>query len=87
MTAATKTILVWNGADRFELESLGRGASGFRRARCPIDDCFLTHNHSTMPLERFDAIIFNMAASTSFRFPRNMARNSHQRYGMRFFSE
>ena len=73
-------LLSWLLLFRFELDYFGQGVHGFRRNRCLVDDCFITRNRSLMPVDQFDAIIFNLPTLSSVTFPKNVARRADQRY-------
>ena len=81
----TKTILIWNGKDKFELNVFGAGRDAFVSHSCPVNDCYITRNKSYAPLEDFDAVIFNMPTLSRSRFPWQGPRRSEQRYV--FFSQ
>ena len=78
ITSQTKTILIFNGKGKYELEVFGEGRHGFRRAKCPIDDCYITRNRSFT--DTFDAVIINIATAASFVYPKNVNRTSRQRF-------
>ena len=79
----TKSILIWNSYQRFELEVFGDGHSAF--SKCPINDCFITQNRSLAPLRDFDAVILNMPPLSIYKFPVDEQRRPDQRYI--FFSQ
>jgi len=56
----TKTILLWNGADRPYMSIFGFGETAFKTNACPVNNCMITSNSSLMPVEDFDAILFNI---------------------------
>ena len=85
LTNSTKTILIWNGLRRFELDVFGEGREPFVQRNCPINDCLLTRNKSIANLEDFDAIIFNVPTFARLNFPQDTKRSSKQRYI--FFSQ
>ena len=84
VSRSTKTILIWNAHDRFELKVFGEGRIGPQH-NCPIDDCFITENRSWTSVENFDAILFNMPPLSIHKFPLNEPRRPEQRYV--FFSQ
>ena len=79
----TKTILIWNGRTKIELDVFGNGREIFDH--CPIRDCFITRNKSFQLLEDFDAVIINIPTFARFHFPSNGPRRREQRYV--FFSQ
>lgn len=56
----TKTILLWNGAERPYMSIFGFGETAFKTNACPVNNCMITSNSSLMPVEDFDAILFNV---------------------------
>lgn len=59
-SAELKKILIWNGAERAEMATFGLGHDAFVRNKCWISNCILTTNTSLIPVEKFDAILFNI---------------------------
>ena len=78
--SSTKTILIWNGQSRFELEVLGEGSDAFSRRLCRFSDCYITNNKSYSAMEDFDAVIFNIPQLSIHKFPSNQRRRPEQRY-------
>lgn len=86
VTSSTKTILIWNPHDRFELNVFGEGRRTFIDLHhCPVSDCFITQNRSWTDLRNFDAILFNMPPLSIRKFPIDEQRRPEQRYV--FFSQ
>lgn len=54
-----KYILYWDTFYGDENMNLGQGSEIFKR--CPVNTCYATHNHSYLPVEDFDAVIFYAA--------------------------
>lgn len=81
----TKTILIWNGLEKFELNVFGAGRETFISHSCPVNDCYITRNKSYAPLEDFDAVIFNIPTLSRTNFPAQGPRRPQQRYI--FFSQ
>lgn len=73
-----KYILFWDTFFGDESMNLGLGSDIFKR--CPISTCYTTHNHSYMPVEDFDAIIFHSARWSSSQDGIPNARSAKQKY-------
>ncbi len=53
----TKTILVWNAAERAEVRSFGKGKDVFANQNCSYTRCEIVDNRMERPLEHYDAIV------------------------------
>ena len=82
ITRTMKTILVWNAYYRVEVGVFGYGHEPFVRNQCPVSDCLMTTNRSHVPLDQFDAILFNVPLlfNVSQKFPERGQRRPEQRY-------
>jgi Fucosyltransferase, N-terminal len=81
-----KTILVWNAYNRVEVENFGYGHKPFAE-NCPIRNCTMTADRQFVPMDQFDAILFNVPLlfNISQKLPEKSERHPHQRYI--FFSQ
>lgn len=75
-----KSILIWNSAHRIETLSFGVGVEAFRG--CPTSRCQIYVNHSNLPFEFYDAVVFNMHELWNSTLPEveGYHRRGHQRY-------
>ena len=82
--------MLWNSANRIEVNAFGTGHQSFVNAQCPVSNCDLVANSSEFwtrvtksnytLLETFDAIIFNLHELwLTFLFPDEYRRPVHQR--------
>ncbi len=56
-TNATKTILLWNGSRRVEVQVFGKGEDPFAKQNCTFTRCEISDNRTERPLEHYDAIV------------------------------
>jgi hypothetical protein len=74
-----KTILFWNeayaGNKTFDI---GIGKDKFLKANCPVWQCKTTSDRNILPIESYDAVVFNQRKWTPTDLPVNRSR--HQRY-------
>ena len=75
-----KTILLWNGYNRVELRSLQFRQPIPDETQCPVRNCTVTTDRSSMSIGDFDAVIFNMAVLDVKSDPLPSWRREHQRY-------
>lgn len=73
-----KSILIWNSAHRIETSAFGAGHAAFISARCPVSECVIHTNQSTLPLEEYDAIIIHVHGLPVDRMP-EFQRKPNQR--------
>ena len=79
--STVKTILLWNSVNRLESSPFfGEGTQAF--VRCPETRCYITTNRSSLPFDKFDAIVMNMFDVELTVLPEDWPyrRHSHQRY-------
>lgn len=74
-----KTILIWNSAHRIETSAFGEGHEAFLKAECPVDNCIVYTNRSTLPLEEYDAIIIHVKELWMTEMPK-LQRRQDQRF-------
>ncbi|KAG6450280.1 hypothetical protein O3G_MSEX006457 [Manduca sexta] len=55
-----KYILIWTLPRRDPLMYLGEGQGVFIRKKCPVNNCYVTTNHSFKKLTDFDVLLFNL---------------------------
>jgi alpha-1,3-fucosyltransferase len=74
-----KKILFWNEAyDGNKNFDIGIGKDMFLKAKCPVWQCETTSNRNILPIESYDAVVFNQRKWTPMDLPHK--RLSHQFY-------
>lgn len=73
-----KTILIWNSPERIETASFGIGHRPFIEHGCEFVNCIVFDNPSSLPLEKYDAILVHMHELWQTKMP-IFRRQNHQR--------
>jgi alpha-1,3-fucosyltransferase len=80
----TKSILLWNGSRRVEVQVFGKGKDVFAKQNCPYTRCEISDNRAERPLEHYDAIVVvlnnEFISPDQLKLPEfNNRRNASQR--------
>jgi alpha-1,3-fucosyltransferase len=78
----TKTILMWNSADRIETSTFGLGNETFAQHRCEFTECAVFDKSSVaelLPLDEYDAVLVHIHELWMTHMP-NFQRQKHQRF-------
>ncbi|KAI9554165.1 hypothetical protein GHT06_019437 [Daphnia sinensis] len=75
----TKKILMWNGAHVEDTAPFGFGHEPFVQNSCEVSDCIVFANRSSLPFEKYDAILIHMHELSKTYMPL-FGRRKHQRF-------
>ena len=81
---ASKKILLFTKYFQRDDFAFGFGSDPFSKFKCPVQNCFVSNNHSLMEMNEFDAIIFHPRSlhKDSTVLPDQKKRKVNQRYVM-----
>ncbi|XP_032785306.2 alpha-(1,3)-fucosyltransferase C [Daphnia magna] len=74
-----KNILIWNGAHIEDTAPFGFGHQPFVQNACEVSDCVVFANRSSLPFEKYDAILIHLHELSKTYMP-NFPRQKHQRF-------
>ncbi|KZR99315.1 putative Alpha--fucosyltransferase C, partial [Daphnia magna] len=78
-TRENKNILMWNGVHVEDTAPFGFGHQPFVQNACEVSDCVVFANRSSLPFEKYDAILIHLHELSKTYMP-NIPRQKHQRF-------